>query len=373
MVEKNIKGITLIALVITIIVLLILAGISINVLTGQNGILNKANKAKEEMKKAEYLEELRVIGLGLQPDRTTKNWDNQTYMNQYKKEIEDDDMFNEAKEIKFLENTPKITIQVITVEGWVYWVTEDNVEYKGTEDEQQPIEPEEPIVVEPTGIWASLEGNTLKFYTTEANAKAGGGKVYENVQGKTFIRDNTDGVEAPNTPWFADRDQIIAVEFVDEVAPEYLAYYFSDLTSLETVNMEKVKTINVTDMYGLFLNCRNLKEINTKGFDTRNVENMGWMFLNCSSLSNLELTMFNTKKVTNMEVMFNGCSGLTQLDVSSFDTSNVTTMRSMFANCSKLTQINGSNFDTTNVTNMATMFYNCSSLTALDVSSFDTS
>ena len=45
---KNNKGITLIALVVTIIVLLILAGVSIAMLTGQNGILNKASDAGEE-------------------------------------------------------------------------------------------------------------------------------------------------------------------------------------------------------------------------------------------------------------------------------------------------------------------------------------
>ena len=45
---KRNKGITLIALVVTIIVLLILAGVSINMLTGQNGILNRASEAKEK-------------------------------------------------------------------------------------------------------------------------------------------------------------------------------------------------------------------------------------------------------------------------------------------------------------------------------------
>lgn len=44
---KNNKGITLIALVVTIIVLLILAGVSIAMLTGQNGILNRASDAGE--------------------------------------------------------------------------------------------------------------------------------------------------------------------------------------------------------------------------------------------------------------------------------------------------------------------------------------
>ena len=47
LIRKNAKGITLIALVITIIVLLILAGVSIAMLTGQNGILTQAQKAKE--------------------------------------------------------------------------------------------------------------------------------------------------------------------------------------------------------------------------------------------------------------------------------------------------------------------------------------
>ena len=55
------KGITLIALVITIIVLLILAGISIAMLTGENGILTKTSTAKEETKKAQYKEEIGLI------------------------------------------------------------------------------------------------------------------------------------------------------------------------------------------------------------------------------------------------------------------------------------------------------------------------
>ncbi len=45
--STNSSGITLIALVITIIVLLILAGVSIAMLTGQNGILTQAQNAKQ--------------------------------------------------------------------------------------------------------------------------------------------------------------------------------------------------------------------------------------------------------------------------------------------------------------------------------------
>ena len=49
---KGQKGITLVALVVTIIVLIILAGISISLLLGDNGIISKAQKAGETSQNA---------------------------------------------------------------------------------------------------------------------------------------------------------------------------------------------------------------------------------------------------------------------------------------------------------------------------------
>lgn len=57
---QNNKGITLIALVITIIVLLILAGVSIAMLTGNNGILTQAGNAKVANAKAEVVEKVNM-------------------------------------------------------------------------------------------------------------------------------------------------------------------------------------------------------------------------------------------------------------------------------------------------------------------------
>jgi len=54
------KGITLIALVITIIVLLILAGVTINMILGEDGILQRAELAKEEQEKAQDMENIRL-------------------------------------------------------------------------------------------------------------------------------------------------------------------------------------------------------------------------------------------------------------------------------------------------------------------------
>ena len=55
---KNTKGITLIALVVTIIVLLILAGVSIAMLTGNNGVLTQAKSAKENTRVGEVQEKV---------------------------------------------------------------------------------------------------------------------------------------------------------------------------------------------------------------------------------------------------------------------------------------------------------------------------
>lgn len=66
------KGITLIALVITIIVLLILAGVSIAMLTGTNGILTQAQNAKQTTEIAQVKEEwdLEKLGLQMQEQKT---------------------------------------------------------------------------------------------------------------------------------------------------------------------------------------------------------------------------------------------------------------------------------------------------------------
>lgn len=79
---KNVKdclkfkngGITLIALVITIVILLILSGVSIGILVGENGILKQATKAKEETKKTSLEEQRQLAMLN-----AIANNENQTY------------------------------------------------------------------------------------------------------------------------------------------------------------------------------------------------------------------------------------------------------------------------------------------------------
>ncbi len=70
--ETN-KGITLIALVITIIVLLILAGVSIATLTGENGILKKADTAKNQTTEAEEKEQINLAYTTIVADKLHNN------------------------------------------------------------------------------------------------------------------------------------------------------------------------------------------------------------------------------------------------------------------------------------------------------------
>ena len=70
--RKN-KGITLIALVITIIVLLILAGVAIAMLSGENGILKKAAESKTKTEQAQKEEETRLTDMETTANFLTSN------------------------------------------------------------------------------------------------------------------------------------------------------------------------------------------------------------------------------------------------------------------------------------------------------------
>ena len=156
---------------------------------------------------------------------------------------------------------------------------------------------------------------------------------------------------------------------------------FWGCSSLPTLDLKTFNTSKVTDMNNMFAECSNITELDLSNFDTSNVTSMGnpysysygGMFRNCKSLKKLNVSSFNTSKVKTMSNMFNGCSSLTTLDLSNFDTSNVTAMASMFDTCTNLTNLNIASFNTSNVNDMSWMFYGCGSLTTLDLSNFNTS
>ena len=87
--RKN-NGITLIALVITIIVLLILAGVTIATLTGENGILTRASEASIETRGASVEERKNLW----KTEQQTDNYTNETTAKELNELL--DDLVNEG-------------------------------------------------------------------------------------------------------------------------------------------------------------------------------------------------------------------------------------------------------------------------------------
>ncbi len=153
---KSTKGITLIALVVTIIILLLLAGVSIAMLTGNNGILTQGQRAKEETRIAGVEEVVKLYKQGKYIDSTTgsvtENADEMLENLKGQKLVSEDEIDREneiitikrkdgsiAKEIQYgmvtitISKTPenekarRITLKVESVEGTETSMNEENI------------------------------------------------------------------------------------------------------------------------------------------------------------------------------------------------------------------------------------------------------
>lgn len=123
--KKRNKGITLIALVITIIILLILAGVTIVTLTGENGILTRASEASEKTSIGQEIEQIKLAIL----DVTSNNM-----------EISNSNEWNSSDLLSSLKNqNPDSDVEVSSKrpgEDYLYLVTIGNNKYGITKDNQ---------------------------------------------------------------------------------------------------------------------------------------------------------------------------------------------------------------------------------------------
>ncbi len=129
--HKKQRGVTIIALTVTIIVLLILAGISISILTGDSKLIGKSEQSKRETEIMQYQEKLEI----LKQLEYTNNYttDIEQFLNNYAEVVGQDEMFKQNKGI-----TPDVTnnlVTVITKEGYKFEVTMDDVIYVGDEND----------------------------------------------------------------------------------------------------------------------------------------------------------------------------------------------------------------------------------------------
>ena len=119
---KNERGITLIALVVTIIVLLILAGVTINAVFGENGLIKQVEIAKEKNTIASYQDEVDRALLAAKTICIAENRNGDILL-EAKKELEQSTLFKDAT---FSEiSNGEFTIN--TKDGYLVTVTENGV------------------------------------------------------------------------------------------------------------------------------------------------------------------------------------------------------------------------------------------------------
>ena len=138
--ENNslISGVTLITLVVTIIVLLILASVSIAMLTGNNGILNKASEAKLENKRAAIRE---LIDTVLISQRTfDSNGEDIEILNKTKDELMKNNyekLKQFGKEIEIGEVNTNESYFYVIVDKDVYKVSTGGSKYETTQSDKE--------------------------------------------------------------------------------------------------------------------------------------------------------------------------------------------------------------------------------------------
>lgn len=333
---KNKKGITLIALVITIIVLLILAGVSLSLTLGNNGILAKARVASEAHRDAEIEEELKIAYAAFKTSQEIDEIEEKNVyaaQTQYVGEKMEKRYGNKLEQVYRSGKNTKVEFEN---NNKVYVVKHDGTTYHY-------------VKMKPTDIYCKHDEN-----------------------GTLYLR-ATPQIGYIKNGW-GDRTTIEKIIIEEPIAPNSANSMFYNCINLETIeNIENLHTENVESMYAMFNRCSKLKELDLSHFDTSNVTGMGYMFTGCKSLTMLNLNNFDTQNVESMQCMFMNCESLTNLNFSDFYTPNLTGMFEMFAGCKLLKNLDLSTFDTSNVTSMGYIFNGCNSLESINLSTFNTS
>ena len=217
-IQEN-KAITLIALVITIIVLIILAGVTINLTLGQNGLFTRAKTAREEYSTAEVKEKLEqeILNIQIQAVQEGKDFD----LKYLKEKID------KTKYEITLDDEENPTTAVVKEIGSNYYLTVDS-KLKVIKVEEKEPQPQYIKFSELT--WtsgkASVELSTKETGTIEY--KVGKDGIY---QAGTTISNLSNGdivyTRVNNNGTYTDED---ILEIKDTIEPEEFTITASDIT-----------------------------------------------------------------------------------------------------------------------------------------------
>ena len=326
--RKN-NGITLIALVITIIVLLILAGVTIATLTGENGILTRASEAKGQTTIGEEKETVQLAYESVFAEELGGT----VSADKLEKELEKTEGTDNVKV------TGTTTLKVHFLETDHYYTIEN-----GTVNEY--------VKPELTDVYVALYNDGTLVFSNNMD------DFDDSRLEKTYEGNFKETLFDWDAPWGDDWKDILSIEIINKIVPKYTAYWFNSMNyATDIKGLNNLDTSNVETMAGMFDNCTELQTLDVSHFDTSNVTDMSCMFEWCTGLSSLDLSNFDTSNVVDMSYMFDWCENLTDLNLSNFDTSKLNNMEGMFSQCLKLVNLDLSNFSVESIENAEDIFY----------------
>ena len=372
--------------------MLILAGVTIATLTGENGILTKASEASEQTKISEEKEAIGIAYSGVMAYNSRNevsdiDLENELKNNGYNTTVTDNGDGTLKVFFKDSQNTYKVENGSVSE----YIVTEQKMNLETGTIQTINSETKEIISEEKVAIL-----KTMKFSTSAT-------EIYfvdsrEQSDPKQYLID-TYGIDEANIENIAYNDNCLPVYMGNNGTIYYVAsqgntYLNSEeegggdclfgrtgapaipaLQSLIKLDLTNLNTTYATNMAYMFAKAGHkayttgeyLEIIYGSNFDTSNVVTMESMYAYVGIKNIILPESFNTIKVTNMSYMFRGYSSRSMVETidvgENFDTSNVTNMSHMFLYCGLDTLISidlGKKFDTSQVTNMDSMFFACS-------------
>lgn len=355
---KSKKGITLIALIITILVMLILVGIIISVTAGNGGVIEQAQSATEKQKYKTALEKVQISIIYLENGKIDLNTTEQNIKMINLPEVDYDNTKIEERE------NGKVLV-VVFKNGTTY-------EIVGIGEEKEIIEEDKDIIDKID--YFTINGNEVKGLSEEGSNKileleeTGKEIVLEIPQGITAILSNAfrnsprfntyseacskikkvkirEGITTIGSQAFdgcSNIEEIILPETLTTI--EGMAFTNTGIISITIPN--NVKTIGGNS----FMNCSNLKEVNVPN----SVNSLGsGVFWNCSVLEKITIPS-SIKEIP--DNFCNSCSGLNEVE---FLGSVESVGTSAFESCKNLSSLDIPDTVKT-IKNKA--FYNCSKL-----------
>ena len=288
------KGITLIALVITIIVLLILAGVAIATLLGENGIITRATTAKEKTQRAGAVERVQVE---VQGSYGADGFLDYTELQKNLNNVQGIDKSTIPSPIESTSFPIKVTVDGMNIE------IKENGEVKLAFDAK---EWDKTACKEDSFLWASNDPKDGEAYHTIVGYSD---SITNEIVFKIPSRCHEIRCDSGN--WDKSGRTFAEQNFSEVYLPETLTnigpYAFSNF-NLERITIpDSVKNIGAEAFYW----CKNL----TKIILQNGVTTIGWSaFDNCTKLKEITIPESVTKIVS---YAFKGCTALTKITIQS--------------------------------------------------------